>query len=133
VLAPDDAPIDSNTWKIEAPPALGRKPLVVRLGESLDHSLLERVLAVQTDAGANVDGNIEVTENETCWRFVPREPWKAGEYRLVAQTTLEDLAGNSIGKTFEVDELRPIERSIRTETVSIPFTIAPAAPAPSAN
>lgn len=126
VLAPDDTPIDAATWKIEPPVALGRDPLVVRLGESLDHSLLERVLEVQWPTGEKMDGEIEVSENETCWRFIPREPWKAGEYRLVAQTTLEDLAGNSIGKTFEVDELRPIEQTIRTETVSIPFTISPA-------
>ena len=127
VLAPDDTPVDQTTWKIEPPTALSEDPLVVRLGESLDHSLLERVVAVQTQAGETVDGEIEASDNETCWRFVPREPWKAGEYRLVAQTTLEDLAGNSIGKAFEVDELRPIEQTIRTETVSIPFTIAPSA------
>ena len=51
VLAPDDTPIDQTTWKIETPVSLGQDPLVVRLGESLDHSLLERVLSVQTDTG----------------------------------------------------------------------------------
>jgi hypothetical protein len=126
VLAPDDTPIDQTTWKIETPPSLGRDPLVVRLGESLDHSLLERVLEVQWPAGDKMDGDIEVSENETCWRFFPRKRWMPGEYRLVVQTTLEDLAGNSIGKPFEVDELRPIEQTIRTKTVSIPFTISPA-------
>jgi hypothetical protein len=126
VLAPDDTPIDPTTWKIETPTSLGRDGLVVRFGESLDHSLLERVLEVQSRSGAKVEGKVDVSENETCWRFFPSHRWIAGEYRLVAQTTLEDLAGNSIGKPFEVDELRPIEQTIRTDTVSIPFTIAPA-------
>lgn len=126
VLAPDDKPIDQTTWKIETPASLGRDPLVVRLGESLDHSLLERVLEVQWPGGDKMNGDIEVAEDETCWRFFPRKRWLPGEYRLVVQTTLEDLAGNSIGKPFEVDELRPIEQTIRTETVSIPFTISPA-------
>jgi hypothetical protein len=35
--------------------------------------------------------------------FVPGEPWKAGPYHLVVQNTIEDLAGNNIGKPFEVD------------------------------
>ena len=126
VLAPDDLPIDPAAWKVEPPSAAGRDPLVVRFGESLDHSLLQRVLEVQSADGEKVAGAIDVVDSETCWRFRPQEPWLPGDYRLVVRTTLEDLAGNSIGKTFEVDEVRPIERTIRTETVSIPFSVSAA-------
>jgi hypothetical protein len=42
---------------------------------------------------------------------------------LVALTTLEDLTGNSIGRTFEVDIAEPIERKIAAATVSVPFEV----------
>ena len=46
---------------------------------------------------------IRVEEAETRWVFTPRTPWEAGLYQLVAAETLEDVAGNRIGRPFEVD------------------------------
>jgi len=72
-----------------------------------------------------IDGEIDVDEQETCWRFAPKEAWQAGDYRLVAQTTLEDLSGNAIGRAFEVDEFPAVAKTIKTATVSVPFAVAP--------
>ena len=47
----------------------------------------------------------------------------AGGYHLVAETTLEDLAGNSIGRPFEVDVFRPIQREVKVQHVQLPFTV----------
>jgi hypothetical protein len=38
---------------------------------------------------------------------------------------LEDVAGNSIARPFEVDEVSPITRRIASETVDLPFRIGP--------
>jgi hypothetical protein len=46
----------------------------------------------------------------------------------VAATTLEDLAGNSIARPFEVDIFRPVQHQVKTETVQVPFAVA--APSP---
>jgi hypothetical protein len=70
-----------------------------------------------------VDGSLTVGAHETCWGFTPRKPWTAGKYHLVANKRLEDLAGNSIGRPFEVDAVRPIQRKIETETVRVAFTV----------
>jgi hypothetical protein len=43
----------------------------------------------------------------------------------VVGTELEDLAGNSIARPFEVDLAGPISQRVMTETVSLPFQIAP--------
>jgi hypothetical protein len=125
VLPPDDAPIDPKAWRIESPHAGTAEALVVRFGEPLDHALLERVVWVENPAGEKLVGTIETSDDETCWRFTPLEPWPAGEYQLVANTALEDLAGNAIGRPFDVDVFGPIQRTIETETVSIPFAVAP--------
>ena len=51
------------------------------------------------------------------------ERGRRGPHDLVADTRLEDLAGNSIAQPFEVDVLRPVERQIKTETVKVPFCV----------
>jgi hypothetical protein len=87
---------------------------------------LHRVVWVATSSGQKVAGSILTADRESRWQFTPERPWSAGKYDLVAETTLEDLAGNSIGRPFEVDQFGPIQKQIETKTVSIPFTIASA-------
>jgi hypothetical protein len=120
---PDNAPLDTALWKIDPPAAGARAGLVVRFPEPLDHSMLERVVEVADSSGRKIAGSIEVLDGETRWQFTPAEPWQAGEYRLVADATLEDLAGNSIGRAFDVDLFGPVQKTIETETVEIPFAV----------
>lgn len=122
VLPRDEEPIDPTTWSLVPPPSAS-DPLVVRFLEPLDHALLERMLWITDAAGETVAGSIDLSDGETCWRFHPRRPWRAGNYHLLADSALEDLAGNSIGPAFDVDVLAPIQQHIQTETVSIPFTV----------
>lgn len=121
VLPLDETQPDPKTWKLDAPAADTTTPLVMTSPKSLDHALLHRLLWIENDHGETVAGTIEVTKAETCWRFTPSKPWKSGRYHLVADTRLEDLAGNSIGRAFEVDERRPRERE--RETVRVPFEV----------
>jgi hypothetical protein len=123
VLPPDETQPDPKTWKIEPPAAGTKAPLVMTSPKSLDHALLRRMLWVIDERGEKVPGDVEVTRAETCWRFTPTVPWKAGRYQLVADTLLEDLAGNSIARPFEDDERHPIARSRKTETVQVPFEV----------
>ena len=68
-----------------------------------------------TDAdGKRVAGSVEVSEGETHWQFTPEKPWQAGAFDLVVDTSLEDLAGNTIGRPFKVDcSIRSIVKSSR--------------------
>jgi hypothetical protein len=124
VTDPDDVQPDPSLWKIAAPAAGTRDPLSVTFEEPLDHGMLNRVLVVAGPAGAILSGRIDVDRKETRWHFHPDDPWTAGRHQLVVETTLEDLAGNSIGRPFEVDVVRPIARQIERKTVSLPFDVA---------
>ena len=42
---------------------------------------------------------------------------------LNADTRLEDLSGNSIGRPFEVDVLRPVDRVVKEERAKVPFRV----------
>jgi hypothetical protein len=123
VVAPDDTPPDPKNWKIEPPAPNGLAPLTVIFPKPLDHALLQRLIWVTDEAGKRVAGTVRVTDEETRWLFTPTEPWQAGRYDLVVNTALEDLAGNQIGRPFEVDVFRPIDRRVKTPTVTRPFIV----------
>jgi len=81
------------------------------------------MLWVTDRSGKKIDGAIEVSEEETRWQFRRKGPWTAGGYYLVIDKALEDLAGNSVGRPFEVDIFKPIQERPKTETVRLPFRI----------
>jgi hypothetical protein len=122
--APDDDQPDARRWKISPPPAGTGEPLVVEFDEPLDRAMLERVLVVKTASGESLAGAVAIDGQETRWSFTPELPWRAGKHVLAADASLEDLAGNSLGRPFEVDVFRPIETALKTEVVEIPFEIA---------
>ena len=39
------------------------------------------------------------------------------------RTTIEDLAGNNIGKSFEVDLFEGVQRRLTNSTVKLPFEV----------
>lgn len=123
VTTPDETQPDPKKWTMHAPTAETSEPLQVQFNEPLDHAMLNRVLTV-TDADRQpLSGTIAITDEETHWQFRPDKPWQAGPYALVVETTLEDLAGNSIGRLFEVDVFDTVQRTVESETVSLPFHV----------
>jgi hypothetical protein len=123
----DHDPVDPTRWRITAPRAGARDPLRVELGESLDHALLHR-LWIDNAAGERVAGSIGIGDAERTWSFVPDSPWQAGGYALRVDRWLEDLAGNRVGRPFEVDLTQPgpdAGAEIDKAAVGLPFTISP--------
>lgn len=109
-------------WLLHIPPADSRKPLTITFPEPLDHGLLERVLAVFRD-GKTISGRVRISDHERRWQFIPDTPWIPGDYAIVVETILEDLAGNNLKKPFEVDLLQRLDRANVPETESLPFRI----------
>jgi hypothetical protein len=122
VAGADTNPIDTAAWKIQAPSAGERNPVVVMFPEPLDHGLLLRALGVNRN-GMPVAGDIAVDSSETRWMFTPEMPWRAGHYELLALDILEDLAGNQIGRAFEVDNFDTVDKSPNPQTIRLPFVV----------
>ncbi len=118
-------PPNPHAWKISAPRMQSREPLIVAFGRPMNYVLLQRMLGV-AGAHGNVAGSIQVGPNETEWRFTPQQPWSPGVYRLVVDTSLEDLAGNKIGQPFDIDVFDKVTERIATATTSVPFEITAA-------
>jgi hypothetical protein len=64
-----------------------------------------------------------LSDHEQRWSFTPQESWKAGQLQLQVQNTIEDLAGNNIGKAFEVDLFEGVQRRFTNEVVKLSFEV----------
>jgi hypothetical protein len=122
----DERPLETSSWRLVPPAAGTRDPLVVTFPESLDHGLLLRALGVEAD-GRMLTGEMSIDDAETSWRFTPHEPWNGAKHQLVALGMLEDLAGNRIGRAFEVDRFDRADSTSEVERVAVPFDLRPAA------
>jgi len=118
----EDQPLDTASWRIQPPAAGGRDSLIVSFPKPLDHALLMRALGVRREDAA-VEGDVIIDQAETRWTFTPKQPWRAGTYQLLALDTLEDVAGNQIGRAFEVDNFDTVDKSPNLKSILIPFTI----------
>ena len=123
VEAPDDVQPNPRRWKIQGPHSETREPLVVAFEKPLDSGMLQRVLEVRDVKGQAVAGTVRLSNNERSWELKPTAAWKPGQYQLVIATALEDLAGNSIRRPFEVDILRPAAPASDADVIELPFEV----------
>ncbi len=120
---PDRSPIDLSAWKIQPPAAGARTPLVITFPRPLDHALAQRVIHVSNSDGRQVAGECAPEDHERLWRFTPASSWHRGSHTVLVQSTLEDLAGNNIGKPFEVDLFEKVEARLDHATFRISFEV----------
>jgi hypothetical protein len=104
--------IDPQAWSLSQPHAGTTEPLIVRFDRPLDYALLGDVFEVP-----GVPGAAAISPGETEWRYNPSQPWTAGDHSLLISMALEDLAGNRIGRPFDVDEFtHPVPRITAAKT-----------------
>lgn len=120
VVAPDRTPPDPKRWTIRAPAANSREPLVVEFDEPLDAALAQRLIHVLAD-GRPLTLAARLVNAERELQLVPVEPWPRGTLQLRVVTIIEDLAGNNVGKPFEVDAFDGVERRLTNDVVTLAF------------
>jgi hypothetical protein len=119
----DRTALDPARWTVRAPVAGTRTPLSIEFGESLDQALALRLLAVTTQGGESIEGEAVLGPQQRRWGFVPAQPWTKGVLQIVVPTILEDLSGNNVGKTFDVDMFEGVPKTFSTTSVRLPFEV----------
>jgi hypothetical protein len=117
VAPADREPPDPARWKIIVPAAGTRAPLIVQFGKPMDQAIAQRVIALRDAAGRRLPGEAELADEEQSWRFLPADPWPAAKLEIVIPKTIEDLAGNNIGKAFDVDLFERIPQHAAADPV----------------
>jgi len=114
---------DPKRWTIHAPRRGTKEALTVAFTEPMDDGLARRVIRVERSGSRSPGGRVELAGDDRQWLFLPDEPWASGEYRLLIGSTLEDLAGNNPGKSFEVDLFEGVQRRVTHEVIALPFVV----------
>jgi hypothetical protein len=91
-----------SRWTV-SPPSDPAAPIQVAFDEILDRALLARFVRVETSAGEAVQGEARPDEDGRGVTFQPEEPWARGGYRVLVHPEIEDLAGNSPARLFDVE------------------------------
>lgn len=123
VTSPDREPPDTAGWKLHVPRATTRDALTIHFPEPMDHALALRVIRVVDARGQVVNGESALSDYERRWSFTPQREWTSGRHAVSVQTTIEDLAGNNIGKRFEVDLFESVQQRFTNTTVKLLFEI----------
>ncbi|MCW5559143.1 MAG: hypothetical protein KIT22_15100 [Verrucomicrobiae bacterium] len=123
VIGPDRDPPDPARWTLTLPRAGTREPLVVAFPEPMDQAITRRALKIAAPAAAFVAGQAELQDLERRWVFIPESSWDRGVHRLRFPTLLEDLAGNNIGKPFDVDLFERVEPRLTDPVLELPFEV----------
>jgi hypothetical protein len=79
------------------------------------------MITVHGTNGESVAGEIRVTGREREWQFTPRGTWAADSHYVEVDSDLEDLAGNSLRKLFDVAPGDTGATGVTTSTVRIAF------------
>ena len=116
------SPLDSRNWKIDAPEAGTVEPVKLKFDRPMDHALLQLMIMIFDSNGKPIEGRIEILEDETQWNFRPAAQWKSDQYLIKINSLLEDLAGNNLKNTFDVD-LREHTKISTDDFVKLRLTI----------
>ncbi len=103
----DRVRIELGDWKLSAPKAGTRDTLTLTLSKCLDYRSLQKGLTVTNAGGQILAGSIAIGKDEKSWRFTPSEPWQAGRHRVTVSAEVEDVAGNTPARPFDMDLLSP--------------------------
>lgn len=118
VAPADRSPPDPQRWAVSTPAAGTREALVLSFDEPMDQALALRLISVD-----GVEGDAVLGAAERQWRLIPDQPWQRGAHRIRVATTIEDLAGNNIGKAFDVDVFERVQRRVASGSITIPFEV----------
>lgn len=96
-------------------------PLHVTMPEPLDPAMLATALHIRAQGDSQpLAGRVEAVPNGLYWSFFPESEWQPGTHTLHILPELEDLAGNSFARPFEVDIQAPA--SVHSALAPIPFS-----------
>jgi len=106
----DRVRIELSDWKLTAPTAGTRDAVVLTLPKSVDYRSLQTGLTVTSAKDEIIAGAIVIGKDETSWRFTPTQPWRTGSHQVSVSPDLEDVAGNTPSRPFDMDLLTPKRR-----------------------
>ena len=96
--------------------------LTIHFNEPLDGALVNSSFSIKNANDEIVVGDFELINQEQTLKFQPEHPFAIGEYMLIVESKLEDLAGNNLNHPFDKD-LTETNSEKETEFKTLKFTV----------
>jgi hypothetical protein len=103
----DRVRIELSDWKLTVPKAGTRDAVTLTIPQSIDYRSLQTGLTIRNAKGQIIAGKVAIGKGETSWRFTPDQPWLAMPHQVSVSPDLEDVAGNTPARPFDMDLLTP--------------------------
>jgi len=94
---------DPDKWELTPPTADTVQPLIISFGEMLDFATAGKAITTCSGNDELIEFSQQADWDGTRVKIFPSKPWAAGDYTIALNPRLEDLAGNSLERPFEVD------------------------------
>ncbi len=121
VAPPLRAALDPAAWRL-TPPAGPDAPLILDTPVPLDAALAVRAFTV-TQGGGPVPVTAALDHAETRILLTPDQPWQTGPHTLRISSILEDIAGNRIGRPFDIDRQDPAQANAAARDAEVAFKV----------
>lgn len=96
----DRTPPNLELWQILLPKANTKEVIAINFKDKIDHISARSLLKIYLNDKPIV-GKILVKNEEQEWSFIPDKKWKKGDYKIITNSILEDIAANSINQIFD--------------------------------
>ncbi|MFT5049756.1 MAG: hypothetical protein ACI8QZ_001149 [Chlamydiales bacterium] len=122
-VAVDRASPDAETWSLTTPQAGSTAPLRIEFDEHLDFFITARSVRVENMERQVVAGGGVVAPDGMSWSFCPQRNWNPGHYLVIAESRIEDLAGNALARPFETPIGSEVGETTRDEPIERHFEV----------
>ena len=109
-----------DQWDITVP-GWGTKDVIeIRFDRPFDYQLLLKDIRVLSEDGQEINGDIQISNHEYEWRFLPDHPWKTENILIIVNSELEDVAGNNFKDLLD----HKVDTEMKNHSqISIPITL----------
>lgn len=108
-----------SQWKYSVPSASSTQALTITFPAPLDHALIPRSFRLNAPGKPK----FKIQHNDLSISFIPDTPWQTGTATLHIDNNLEDLAGNSIARPFNLDLQAAFPQALTPSALTREFNI----------
>ena len=88
--------IKVKNWRVNKPRKNSYDALSIHFDRIIDHALIQSMIKIVNEKENPINGHWEIIEEERSIIFIPKVKWKKGNYKIIIDSRLEDVAGNNL-------------------------------------
>ena len=91
---------DTKNWDLTLPKKNTKEEIEIHFNDKLDHISATTLIKIYK-GNKEIKGDILLKNKEEAWLFQPLNEWEMGEYQILVNPRLEDIAANSLTQIFD--------------------------------